>query len=226
MFEFGSISFIVSENQKPDEFNVISLNQINCKHLESRRRQKYKQAPCRLVLLKIISENPEVQFIGEVRYLDGCTSQQVGCSNFDCPFLSLKVDSLTKGKYIVLYKFDWIATQHPERKVVFSIYGPGMANARLANIKKSHKQLNRKMMASAFDFIKKRLKIKEDYVMPLRSTLGSQSEADIVANYSPTFTLEDFDFIELYQNSQNLTETIYYHYILTDECDRNIKNQS
>ena len=81
------------------------------------------------------------------------------------------------------------------------------------------------MMGSAFDFLKKRLK-QQDYVMPLRSSLGAGSDVEIIANYVPYFTLEDFDYIELYQNSQNLTETIYYHYILTDECDRNIKNTS
>jgi hypothetical protein len=68
------------------------------------------------------------------------------------------VNALTKGKYIVIYKFDWIATQHPERKVVFGIYGPGMKDAKVANIKKSHKQFNKQMMASAFDFLKKRIK--------------------------------------------------------------------
>jgi len=81
--------------------------------------------------------------IKEIRYLDGCTTHQTGSSHADCPFLSLKVDPLSKGKYIVIYKYDWIATQHPERKVVFAIYGPNMKKARLANIKKSHKQLNR-----------------------------------------------------------------------------------
>jgi hypothetical protein len=62
------------------------------------------------VLAKIMKEDTDVQHIEEIRYLDGCTSQFTGNSHFDCPFLSMKVDPLSKGKYIVIYKFDWIAT--------------------------------------------------------------------------------------------------------------------
>lgn len=62
--------------------------------------------------------------------------------------------------------------------------------------------------------------------MPLHSSLGPASESRIIATFAPEFTLEDFDYIEVCQNSQSLPETIYYHYVLTDECDRNIKNTS
>ena len=53
------------------------------------------------------------------------------------------------------------------------------------------------MMTSAFDFLKKVSKL-TDHVMPLYSTLGKAPQSEIVENYLPDFTLEDFDFIELY----------------------------
>jgi hypothetical protein len=56
------------------------------------------------------------------------------------------------------------------------------------------------MMTSAFDFLKKISNL-TDHVMPLYSSLGKEAEQVIARKYLPDFTLEDFDFIEMYQNT-------------------------
>lgn len=53
------------------------------------------------------------------------------------------------------------------------------------------------MMTSSLDFLKKRSK-NLNHIMPLYSSLENKPKVELIETYAPTFTLEDFDYIDIY----------------------------
>jgi hypothetical protein len=56
------------------------------------------------------------------------------------------------------------------------------------------------MLSVCQDYLKKKQKLSE-YEVPI-SSLYKDNDLNLIENYQPEFTLEDFDFIEMVVNAQ------------------------
>ena len=136
----------------------------------------------------------------------------------------MKLDTLQAGKYLLVYKFDWIPTQHPERKVVLNLYAPKCQSWKIGSIKKGNPIFNRQFLNMSLNFLKKRERLGPNFVQPelfYGTLIGSEQTDKFIQNYKPRFSMQDFDYTELQIGTQNQAEDIYYRYILQDERDRN-----
>ena len=86
---------------------ILTLNQINARHVDETMRGSYWYAPIKVVIAKIVEG--QIFFI-EGEYFDGCT-------------INMRLDKLTKGDYIVFYHYEWTRL-HPIRKVIVNFYSP------------------------------------------------------------------------------------------------------
>lgn len=96
---------------------ILSINQIQARHVDETMLGSYQYAPVKVVIAKIIErkdkkpdeDGKDVVFI-EGDYYDGCTTL-------------LRLGALPKGEYMLYYNAEWTAL-HPVRKVTISMYCP------------------------------------------------------------------------------------------------------
>jgi len=111
--QIGVLHFSVSNDLHST--SVLSLNQINSRHIDETMLGSYKYAPVKVAVAKECKrkvkegESPKNDLVFvEGDYFDGQT-------------LSLRLDSLTKGEYFVFYSYEW-SKLHPVRKTIFNLY--------------------------------------------------------------------------------------------------------
>ena len=97
---------------------MLTINQINARHMDETMRGSYQYAPIRAVVAKIEQrdgkkpgEDPKDLVFIEGDYFDGCSTV-------------LRFPQMARGEYLLYCKVEW-TNLHPVRKIVISLYAPG-----------------------------------------------------------------------------------------------------
>ena len=96
---------------------IISLNQINVKHVDPSNRGSYQYAPMKIALIKIQEQDEEI--IEQIIFIESAKSSKKGDSS-----ISMKIDQLDEGQYLIVFQVDWIMVNHNERKLIVNTYSP------------------------------------------------------------------------------------------------------
>lgn len=91
---------------------LVSINQINHRHIDETMRGCYKYAPVKLILAKVVQQKkmPEIQ---DLVFMDGDFRQENATN--------LRFEHLDAGEYLIIYSFDW-GRLHPVRKCIISLF--------------------------------------------------------------------------------------------------------
>ena len=96
---------------------IISLNQINCKHVDPSSRGSYQYAPMKMALIKIEDQDEEI--IEQTVFIESTKSSKKGDQS-----IAIKLDKVKKGTYLIVFQVDWIMVNHNERKMIVNTYAP------------------------------------------------------------------------------------------------------
>ena len=75
---------------------ILSLNQINVKHVDPSNRGSYQYAPMKMALIKIEEQDDEI--IEQTIFIESAKSSKKGESS-----ISMKIDQLDEGQYLIVF---------------------------------------------------------------------------------------------------------------------------
>ena len=115
---YSIMKFKIPENIMDD--CILTLNQINQRHIDETMRGSYQYAPVHVIVTKLKSEQtnqkmPTLLCRQNLEYI----SDEYKSVNA----LNIRLCRMKKGTYVVLYRYEW-TTLHPERKAIISLYCP------------------------------------------------------------------------------------------------------
>ena len=117
--DFGTLLLSVTEDHPSAA--VLSIEQLDRRLCSQplRGARAYRHAPGKLAVCQVLDHSIDQKRIHELLYIDGASDD--GTHNT----MTIKLNKLVRGTYLVLYKFDWIATLHHHRQAVVTIQGIG-----------------------------------------------------------------------------------------------------
>lgn len=118
--KFGVISLKVHKDIDTD--CLLTLNQINHRHMDETMRGCYKYAAVKLVVAQVVDQKKNIGK-KDIVYVSGESSDETSRDGAT----PLRFGSLPKGEYLVLYSVEWTRL-HPERKIIVSLYSAAAAD--------------------------------------------------------------------------------------------------
>ena len=112
--KFGVISLKIRKDIESD--CLMTLNQINHRHIDETMRGCYKYAPVKLIVAQVLDQKKNIGK-KDIVYISGESSDESSRDGAT----PLRFSKLPKGDYLILYSVDWTRL-HPERKIIVSFY--------------------------------------------------------------------------------------------------------